>query len=518
MMVSRIRCLWLSTCLVIFLLATNVRADSPGDVSYWLSHASTESSALTDPAEKAAVLTAIAQRWIAEGDLASAKTVADQALPEAQQIQDANIQFRALLNLVAPLDQSGDADGAQSALAGAQAASDALPAGQNKEAAAAQLAAARSLLGGFSAARRPIDELPDPASRSNAFCTLAEKFFQSGQVADAAQAVKAAIDSLPPNPDDSAALQPVIARTQADIGDVSGAAATAAKITDPLAQADAYGMLADAYTHAGQLDQARDAIARTAAAAAAVPDESKPPILLHVARARRALGDTGGAMQAADEAVDAAERLDPVDRAYALAAASREKSELNDKSNAAILADEAATAAQSITDPTDQSDAMMAVAAAQGRAGEGSVAMQTVGSAEAIAKNIPPEKAHPQGDPSPNSYMDVVLGMAAVADYPDAETLAVKIADPYLRHEAILRIASAEVDAAQYQGAEDTAQREGSVDVQASVCGMIAASLARTRNVNDASRWTELLQNNSDKIAARLAVASFLEEKPTTRP
>ncbi|HTW94114.1 MAG TPA: hypothetical protein VMD30_04920 [Tepidisphaeraceae bacterium] len=520
MKLSRFFPLALPTLLSIALLASAAAADAPADspdqVSYWLSRATTEAAGLTDPAEKAAVLTAISQHWLAAGDTAQAKAVADQALPEAQDIQDAQIQFRVMLNLVALLDQSGDSQGAQSALAAAQAASDALPAGHAKDADAAQLAAARSRIGGFAAARRPIDELSDPAARTSAFCALAEQFSKSGQSADAAQAVKAAIASLPANPDEVRELQPLIASTQADIGDTAGAAQTVSQMTDPLDQANAYLTLADAYIHDGQTDQARDAIARADAAAAAVSDENKPPILLHVARDLLALNDPAGAAKAVDAAVDSANLLSPLDRTFALAAAARERSELGDKTSAALLASDAATAAQSITNPGDQAQALMAVAAAQARSGQGAAAMQTVASAEALASQIPAANLPPQGLPTPDAYMDVVLGLSAVADYPDAQAIAAKISDPDLRRQAMLQVASAEVDDAQYQAAEDTAAHEGSVEAQADVCGMIASSLARTRNVTDASKWTELLHNNSDKIAARLAVASFLEQKQAT--
>jgi hypothetical protein len=81
-----------------------------------------------------------------------------------------------------------------------------------------------------------------------------------------------------------------------------------------------------------------------------------------------------------------------------------------------------------------------------------------------------------------------------------------------------LAIAAGEVGAGKYQAAEDAVHAEGSADAEASVCGIIAGSLARTRSPADAEKWIERLTDASDKIAARLAVAQVVQGKTAGKP
>jgi hypothetical protein len=206
-------------------------------------------------------------------------------------------------------------------------------------------------------------------------------------------------------------------------------------------------------------------------------------------------------------------RLEAADRADALSAVSHLRAELGDAANASQAAADAAAAAQTVSDPSDATEVNMAVASAQARCGLGSAALQSLGAAQAAGGRIPQDKRHPEGDPSAAEYMEVIQSAADAGDFATANTIAQQVGDLHVRHDGALAIAAAQVALGKYQDAEDTVHKEGSIDSEATVCGIIAASLARTRTPTETDQWVSRLTSSSDRVAARMAVALVLIEK-----
>jgi tetratricopeptide (TPR) repeat protein len=500
--------------------AAVVQPDAP---SYWLSTAQSDAAQLTNPAEKAGVLTTIAYGWAALGDAHTADQAADQAALPASQIPDSLTRFNAYMALAGFRDQGGEADATRQMLDAADAAVQNIAAGPDRQNAADQLRQFRAIVAGFAPTRKIIDAQLDPADRAQNFAALADGFARAGPAHHddfnaAVAAATSAADLVTDDPQKQS-LKSLIVQTDVRGGDIDDAMALAQKITDPAAQATAAAALAQEFVKEGKTSLARDAILRMVTSASTAAEDHRAAIWLNVARAWQAMGDKAAALTALDSAAGAAAGLAPADRADVLAASARIRADLSDAPGSAVAVADAATAAQAVTDPVDCTEVWMAVAAAQARCGMATAAQDSLGNAQLAAQRIAPEKRHPEGDPSPQAMLELIQAAAAANDFGTAQTVADGVSDPHLKHDAALAIAGAEVNLAQYQAAEDTVQKEGSPDSEAAICGIIAASLARTRNAAQADQWIDKLTNASDKVAARLAVAQVLQEKPpATQP
>jgi hypothetical protein len=500
--------------------AAPLAASSP---AYWLSGAQSDAAQLANPAEQAGVLTTIAYGWAALGDLHAADQAADQAALSASQIPDSLARFNACMALAGFHDQIAEPDPTRRMLAAADAAVANIAASADRQNAADQLRQFRAILDGFAQTRKIIDAQIDPADRAQNFAALADGFARAGPSHHddftAAIAAAAAAADQAPDPAQRDSLDAQIVLTEVRAGDIDDAAALAQKITDPTALATASAALAQEYVKEGKTAPARDAIMRMVTAASSAPDDHRAAICLNVARAWQAMGDKAAALTALDSAAGAAAALEAADRADVLSAAARIRADLADSPGASVAVADAAAAAQTVTDPQDSTEVLMTLAAAQARCGMASAAQQSVSDAQSAASRIPQEKRHPDGDPPPQAFLDVIQAAAAANDFGTAQTIADGVTDPHLKHDAALAIAAAEVNLAQYQAAEDTVQKEGSPDAEAAVCGIIAASLARTRDPAQADQWVAKLLSPSDKVAAKLAVAQVLQDKsPATQP
>jgi hypothetical protein len=110
--------------------------------------------------------------------------------------------------------------------------------------------------------------------------------------------------------------------------------------------------------------------------------------------------------------------------------------------------------------------------------------------------------------------MDVLQAALDGGDLATAQSISNMVSDDHFKHDAALAIATADVNLSQYQAAEDAVEKLNSPDAEAAVCGIISASLARTRGPEQAQQWIDRLTTPSDRIAARLAVAQVLQSKP----
>jgi len=493
-------------------------ADSPDSPAWWLTATQTDAMQLTDPGEKAGVLTTLAFDWAAVNSSTNAQACADAATAAAGQITDPLGRFSALMAVAGFHDQMGQPIRMGVSLDAAQVALSGLPPNSLGVADAnGRVKQFRALAFGLSEARKTIDTQGDPAQRTQGFISLAEAFSQAGDVhhADFLGAIAAAATAaaLVRDAAQVQVLDSMIAQSQARGGDVDGAAVRAAAITDPSAQADALTAVAMEYASLGESPKAQDAAAQMSADAPGASDDRRAAIWLNVARVRQALGDKPAALIALDAAGSAAARLDVADRADALAAEARLRAELASPAAAAVNANDAAAAADSVTDPEDSEEVNMTVAAAEARCGLGAAALHSITLAQAAAARLPAGKQHPEGDPLPQAYLDVIQAAAAAGDLTTAQAVLQNLTDPRFKHDAVLAIAAAEVNLTQYQAAEDLVQKEGTTDAEAAVCGIISASLARGRGPTSAAQWIDRLNNPSDKIAARLAVAQVLQDK-----
>jgi trimeric autotransporter adhesin len=490
---------------------------TPDSPAWWLGKAQNDANQLTDPSEKSGVLTTIAFGYLSAANAPAADQAASQASDAAAQIADPQARFDACITLAGYYDQAAESEPARREMGAAEAVVNSMPPGAARQDAEGRLRQFQDIIDGFDQARKSIDVIADAAGRAQALAALADGFARAGSshhqdFESAIALAESAADDVK-DATQSQMLKSLIVQTLARAGDADEAAKLASTITDPGAEGTAYAALADMYAQQGKTSGAQDAVAKMTAAAGGAAEDQSAAIWLNIARAKQALGDKAGALAATDSAAAAAARLESADRADALSAAARLRCRLGDTSAAAVMAGDAATAAKAVTDPDDATEALMSVAAAQARCGLGQAAQQTVAAAQAMAANIPQNKRHPDGDPTPQAMLEVIQGAVEAGDFATAQALAAATSDPHLKHDAALAIAGAEVDLAQYQAAEDTVAKEGSPDAEAAVCGIISASLARNRDPRQAEQWIGRLTDLSDKVAARLAVAQVLEQK-----
>ena len=490
--------------------------DSPTTPAFWLSRAQTDAGSLTSPAEQAGVLTTIATQWLSLGQTDAAASAADQADAAARRIADPAARYHALLGLAGYYDRAGIVDKRDADLIAAGDAVNSITPADAQTAAQTELNHTRAVAAGLAEARKDIDAQTDAAARTQGYISLALTFAQGGHRDLYHQCMDLAVASLAQisDPKQAAMLQSTIAQTEANAGDLDAAGQSASVIAQPIAQGEAYATLAAAYTQAGQNDAALDAIGHMVNAAGGSPVEARTEMWFRIARAREALGDTAGALKAVDSAVRFAEQLQPADQADAYAVASRLRVELGDSAGAGDLIDQAIESSHGITDAAELPEVYMAIAVAQARSGKGTEARRMVEQAQDAAAKLADNQRHPGGDPAPGTYMEVVQAALANGDFQTAQIIAGGLSDRDLKSQALMAIASADVDRNEYQAAEDTAAQEGSAQAQAAVCGMIAANLARTRTPAEAESWTERLPTPADKIAARLSVAQVVTPPP----
>jgi hypothetical protein len=490
---------------------------TPDSPAWWLAKAQADAAQLPDPSEKSGVLTTIAFGYLSAGNSAPADEAASQAADAVASITDPQARFDAHMTLAGYYDQASEGEPARREMGAAESAMQSMPTGAARQDAAGRLQQFQDIIDGLDQARKNIDVIADPASRAQALVALADGFARAGpshhqDFESAISLAESAADGVT-DATQGQMLKSLIVQTLTHAGDTDEAAKLASTIVDPGAQGTAYAALADINAQQGKTQDAQDAVAKLAAAAAGAAEDQSAAIWLNVARARQAMGDKTGALAATDSAAAAAARLEPADRADALSAAARLRCRLGDMSGAAVMAGDAAAAAKSVTDPQDATEALMSIAAAQARCGLGQAAQQSVAAAQAMAVNIPQTARHPEGDPTPQATLEVIQAAIEDGDFGTAQALAAAATDPHLKHDAALAIAGGEVEMAQYQAAEDTVAKEGSSDSEAAVCGIISASLARTRGPGQAEQWIARISNLSDKVAARLAVAQVLEQK-----
>jgi tetratricopeptide (TPR) repeat protein len=489
---------------------------SVDSATYWLWHAAADANQIADPTEKAGVLTSIAEQFLGIGDMRSAQAVAAAATDAAKQIADAQACFRAFMALASFHEHAQDGQ-ASANISAAATTVNAMAPGAGRDEASRQIADMLGIVSGFNAAAVSMKSVTDPVERATRFTDMAAAFAAAGPAKhqdylSAIAAADAAANQIA-DPTLSQMTRAMIVKMRVEVGDIDAAAAMANALSYPAAEGEAYAYLAQGYIQTGRRDQALRAISEMLTAAGGSSEERRAAIWLDIAHARQNLGDKAGAMQAVNTAVTSALRLEPADQADALAAASGMKVDLGDTAGAAVLAGDAAKAAGSIPDPSDATEVYMSVAAAQARCGLSDLARQSIEAARLAASRIPGDRQHPGGDPPKEAYFPIIQAAADAGDFTTAERIAKEVNDPHLNHDAALAIAGAEIDLGQYQAAEDAAAHEGSPDSEAAVCGMIAASLARTRTATDADAWVKRLPNTSDRIAAELAVAQFEESK-----
>jgi|GEM_PF-7115414 len=482
--------------------------------SFWLSQAQGNAAKISDPAERAGVFTAIATDWLAVPDpnqaqaaISSAEgilaTLADPAERLAGFLAAAGVRER-----IGPGQGDADVQSAMSAVAQ-------LPAGAAHDAAARQVARIQQITGGYAVAAPQVNAITDPVARAAAITDLAIAYSQQGPsrsadyqsaITDAAAAAEKVPDLAPWA---NARLQVIQARVRA--GDFDGASA-AAKAMDDRTSAEAQTIVALGYAQANQPDQAKQAVQKLVNAAATVPESVRAVVWLNIARVKAILGDKAGAKSAVETGVLFASHLDTADRADDLISAAQMMFSLGDAARAQKLAGDAATAVHEVVKPADMMDLEMSLAALQAQLGQGTAARQTVSDATGIAAKLPADQRHSDGDPAPADQLNVIRGAAGTGDFATALALAAGVTDASAHHDAILAIAAAQIAAGQYQAAEDIGVHEGP-DAQAAVCGLVAASLARTRSPEQAEQWVVRLSNASDLAAANLAVGQVVMGK-----
>jgi len=511
------RCIPAVLC-ILWLSSSPVRAAEATDsAAWWIAAAQTDAMQLGDASEKTGTLTALAFDFAAVDNIQAANQASDAALTAAADIKDLSARFNAMLAVASFHDQSTQPLAALQDMVQAHTTLLLIPAGPAADEATKQYDQFHSIINGFEQARGALDDITNAADRAQAFGALADAFARQGKAhqkdfAGAIAAAGAAINQIS-DPVQKDLLKSRLAQSQAAGGDADGADALARTVSDAAEQGQCYAAIADQY-----IKQAQDVVVRMTTDAGKASDDRSTALWLDVAGAREALNDKRAALESLSSAAAAADKLGAVDRADALSAIARSRVRLGDNANGAVAAADAAAAAQLVTDPADAVEAMMSVAAAQARCGLGAAALQSISSAQADGGRIPQDKRHPEGDPSLMQYLDVIQAAANAGDFATANTITAQVGDLRVRHDGALEIASAEVALGQYQAAEDTVHKEGSTDSEATVCGIIAASLARTRTPADADKWVQRLGTAADRVAARMAVAQVLEDKAAAAP
>lgn len=470
---------------------------------FWLNQAQNQAANLSDPNEKCGVLTAVALAYFQMNQLDLASQTAVAATAEAQQIVSPSDRLHAELGLINLHNQMKDRTSAYSDIQAAQQTIADLPEGPQRNEAAEQLAEAEIVYGGFAAARRSVQAISDAEDQVRAGLSLAEQFAQAGDQAPVRFLILGACNkvNMVNDADRQTALRVLIAQVAAREHAPAMAARMAAEIQDPAAKTQALSAEADADLAGGRSEGAKFILTSMKDAAHQAGPDHSTPIWLAIARLSQRLGDTAGTTDAVNRAVAAAGRLAPADRADAWSAAASLLAETGDLASAKTLAGQAAYAAQQVTDDRDVCEVQMTLASAEARCGMGDSAKQSIAAAEGAGRSL-------SGEPEPGEYLDVVHSAADANDFKTAESIAVGLADPRLRHDAVLTVAQAEVEAEQFQAAEETVRREGSPEAEAAVCGIIAGHLARTRNPDEADQWARRLTKPSDRIAADLAIAN----------
>jgi hypothetical protein len=491
---------------VLFLCGFAAGQDDPKFPSHWLSHAATDAPNLTDAAERCGVYTAIAFGFLHAGDSAGASDAAMQADSAAQQIADVPARFRAELGLIGLYDWLDDSRSAALATLGAQQAINQMTDDGGRQAAEQELESQRAVTQGFGAGLQSVEAVNGPDGQARLAISLANEFAQAGprHHNDYLALIGRAEGAVAQIPDAAhqAGLRLLIVQTEARAGDARNAELTCAFIEDPALQIEAQTTVAEACIRAGSRDEAQSILVNLKAAAGVATPENDVAFWLDVARVSEDLGDSADAAGAVNNAVRAPIELSPADRVDADGEAARIRAELGDLNGAAVLVGQAEAAAGQVSDPQDQTEAMMSLAAAQARCGMGTAARQSIAAAEAAGAKT--------GGPTPAAYLEVVQCAAGDGDFGTAQAIADNLGNPLLRHDAVLAIAGGEVKAAKYQAAEDAARNEGSADAEAAVCGIIAGSIARNYSPADAGKWIARLSNPSDRIAACLAVAQVV--------
>ncbi|MGA2232390.1 MAG: hypothetical protein ABSH22_15965 [Tepidisphaeraceae bacterium] len=497
--------------------------NNPNFAQYWLARAMIDAQGLSDPAEKAGVETTIAEQYASIPEPRLVATALDAATVDAQKIPDPVARFRAMMNLATAHDQADDQN-ATKALILAETAAAQLPPGPARDAAPGQLSNAMAVFTGFDAAAPTISAISDPQRRALQFADLATTYAdgsQRHQTQDYPLAIAAA-DAAAQEVSDPGAKHMLLAKlvqTRVAVGDLPGAEEAAKTVSDPTAQGLAYAALASAYIGSGKTAEAATAVMQMVTAAGGAPDDRRVAIWLDIAHAHQVMGEIADARSAIDNALRYAQHLQPADEADAYSEAAQLYVDLQDPPAAASAIGRAMETARGVVDQGDLCEVMMTLAAAQARCSMGNAARSSVAQAQAAGAQVPADKRNAEGEPPPESYLTVIQAAVSVGDYATAQAIADSARDRHVTHDAALAIAQAQIGAGQYQAAEDTATREGSLDTEAAVCGMIAASLAKTRSPAIAETWVVRLTTASDKVAARLAIAQVEPAAtPTTLP
>lgn len=295
----------------------------------------------------------------------------------------------------------------------------------------------------------------------------------------------------------------------------------AAEVTYAYPRAMAEGEIAAALARVGDIDGALT-LARAIHTANSEPFELRPavipPALVEIARAQAKAGARTDALKTLREAFTVAQQ-ESTDRGVLYAQSVRQVVEAQ-----AALGDVDAAKASADTvenEPMEKALALAALARAQGKAGRGDAAAQTLREALTAARAIGPRANFINDDPTGNAdraFRDIALAQAETGDAEGARaTVAGRGSDAW-KSETLAAVAPIQARLGDIPGALATARSITEPSRAGEAYSSVASVEARSGGAESALSWASRLDSPAAKAFALIGIAEGLAARSAAEP